>query len=171
MKRYWIISAAIVVFWGAMTALLLRREAFVDVAGGGTSKPVVPQETWMAIYPTPNAGPDERIGIVHTKTAPSERDGITGAEFTLAVTLATTMMSTPAQIDITGTTWNPSSGGIASFDFDIKSFDHEMNISGRNAGGRVDLEVTTAGETIPLSLPVGKDLLVSGNLRDRKSVV
>ncbi|MEK7793831.1 MAG: transglutaminase-like domain-containing protein, partial [Candidatus Hydrogenedentota bacterium] len=134
------------------------------VVDGAVPKTIAPQETWMAIYPTATAGPDERIGTVHTKTAPGERDGVAGAEFTLAVNLATTMMSTPAQIDITGTTWNPSTGGIASFDFDIKSFDHEMNISGRNAGGRVDLNVTTAGETIPLSLPVGKDFLVSGNL-------
>ena len=147
-----------------MMALLFRREVFVEYAQPGVAGPAKSYDNWMGIYASSDTVESNRIGFVHSVSSPVTRNGVEGAMIAVTAELATNMLSIPTEILVTGTAWNPVRGGLAEFDFKIRSFDHTMRILGKTADGRLSLEFQTAGESFPLEFPMGGDLLLSGGM-------
>lgn len=145
-----------------MMALLLRREGIAPFGSPGVrpasrliSRPI---DSWMGIF-LPG---DVRVGFVNTYITPDTRHGAIGTSMTLTARLVITALSMPTDIYITGNAWLPVDVGLAEFDFKVRSGQHAMRLAAEIKDGILDAVVYTAGEKIPLRLPVGEDLVLSG---------
>lgn len=159
----YLIPAGIVGFWLVMMGILARRELGVERLG---SAPAVPgtRDSWMGVYSLDKNGAETRVGFVHTESTPAARDGGAGTTFAITANLVTTLFSSPAEFYVTGTAWGSDSGGLAEFAFRFRSLDYTTRIGGKIRDGRLDLEITTGEFTFPMSMPVGRDLLLSGGM-------
>lgn len=164
LRRSSLIGAFIVVFWVAMTALLLQREVFVPRAQPGSPSLRKPQDTWMGVYTQAPGGGESRIGYVHLTSTPGRRDDAAGVNYGLAFKLSTTILSFPSEILLTGNAWVTDDEGLSEFEFKVDSFGkHAMAARGTVEDGLLKVEVETAGARFPMSFPVGPDVLVQGN--------
>jgi len=167
LRRNYLIGFVILAFWAVMTSLLLKREVLIPHAQpSAPGMPVAqrqPQDSWMGIYAKNELGGEDRVGYVHLTSAPGEKAGDDGTRYGMTLRLATTMLSMPTELLLDGNAWVADGEGLKDFDFRVQSFgEHVMNAKGRIEDGAAKLEVETAGETFPMSFPVGEDMLVQG---------
>ncbi len=167
LRRNYLIGLVILAFWAVMTSLLLRREVLIPHAQPTVSGvPVAdrqPTDSWMGIYARNELGGEDRVGYVHLTSAPGEKAGDDGTRYGMTLRLATTMLSMPTELLLDGNAWVADGKGLTDFDFRVQSFgQHVMNAKGRIEDGVAKLDIETAGETFPLSFPVGEDMLVQG---------
>ncbi len=167
MRRNYLIGLIILAFWGVMTSLLLRRDVLIPRAQPAASD-VPPsqrqsQDSWMGIYAKNELSGEDRVGYVHLTSTPGQQHGGDGTRYGMTLRLATTMLSMPTELLLDGKAWVADGKGLTDFDFRVQSFgEHVMNAKGRIEDDTARLEVETAGETFPLSFPVGEDMLVQG---------
>ncbi len=157
-RTRWLIGAVIVGFWLVMTGLLLRRELGVrQLAAEPASRLLTPTETWMGIF----IEPQQRIGQVHVRQSPEERQGRDGARMTLDAELRLNLLGKSTDLDLSGFVWRPYDQPEAEFDFSIRSAEYDFRIQGALGNGELKAEVFSAGETFPLSLPVDGEMIFS----------
>ena len=168
LRRNYLIGTVLFAFWTVMTVLLLQREVFVPRAlRPGVSTPPSQREahdTWMGVYSRREDGGEDRIGYVHLRSQPGERDGDTGVRHGMTLKIATRMLSVPTELYLDGNAWVTDKRGLSDFEFRMRSFDeHVLTASGAVERGALRLNVQTAGETFPVTVPVNTDLLVQPN--------
>ncbi len=164
LRRKYLISVSIVLFWAVMTALLLQREVFVPRAHPDAPSARKPQDTWMGIYTASAGGGENRVGYVHLTSNPGTRGKQRGVNYGLAFKLATTIFSFPSEILLEGNAWVTDAAGLSEFEFSVESFGkHAMQAAGVVEDGMLRVEIDTAGERFPITFPVGPDVLVQGN--------
>ena len=175
-----LIALAVISFWLVMMALLVRREVIEPLLGGGHVLAYVDRETdtWMALYMGKGAAPktgeglalasaaqDEVcVGVINTQTRPEVRNGEYGQFMRFWVNLNLTLLSFPMEVNMSGSAWASREGGLEEFDIAVRSAGHKMRISAAIEEGMLNGEIQTAGETLPLKVPVGDNLLFSGNM-------
>jgi hypothetical protein len=154
-----LIPAGILLFWLIMMGLLVHREAIVPYRNSGqlVQHPQVVRDLWMGVY----AGGDTRIGFINAHSVPGTRDGKPGASLNLSARLEMPLFGRPTSFQLTGRAWLTDAQGLSEFDFLFRSGEHNLQIEGTVADGKLKGRLHTAGETLPVDLPVGKSLLLS----------
>lgn len=146
-----------------MMGLFLNREGLLSSlpgSGRGFSNRLLKQtDSWMGIY----LG-EARIGFVNINTNPERRNGSLGAQIMVTSDLRLSILDSPMRILIAGTAWIPVGDAKSEFDFKVNSGEHTMRVSAVIENGALTADIYTAGERIPLKLPVSKDLLMTGSL-------
>ncbi len=148
-----------------MLALLLEREVFVprlpaaapDAAARAAAEP---RDSWMGVY-LPGR---QRVGWIHTRTGPESREDVPGARMILDARLRLTVLGEPADIRLSGDAWSTLDGQSTDFAFAMVSGPHDLRIRGEVEGGFLTGEVHTAGEVMPLRIPMEGNPLFSGGL-------
>lgn len=164
-RRKLIVPILIVLFWATMVAQLMNREVFVDRAAPGTSGYRADSDTWMGIYVAGAEGEEHKIGYVHTLTRRERRDDVQGTSIAVNVKFATSLLSIPTEISVDSDAWVEDDLGLRDFDVQVSSQgDHGMRATGRIADDQLQLTIETGGESFPLNIPVGKDVLLAGGM-------
>lgn len=160
-KTHRLIPIAIVLFWLTMMALLTYREVVAPRmhALSVTRRTDGPTDLWMGIYTG-----SRRIGFVNARSNPGIHEGESGVHFGLTARLEVSMFDRAAVLALSGTGWLSSTRGLSEFDFIFRSGAHELRAEGRVHGGVIEATLHTAGETSPLRLPVGRDLVLGGGM-------
>jgi len=145
-----------------MMALLVRREVLMPRFGAGRALAFVDRETdvWMGLY-LPD---DSCVGIINTQTRPEVRDGDYGQHMRVWARISMTLLSQKTSVMLNGHAWASRDKGLKEFTFTFGSGNHEINIAATINDGLLKGDLQTAGESIPLEIPVGKDLVFSGNM-------
>jgi len=130
-----------------------------------TINSVAPTENWMGIY---TGDPDQgggRIGFFHTRTQPVTVDGEKGADYYLTLKFNASVLDIPSDMSMKGKTTILEDSGLQGFDFKVGSESgHLMEASGEVQGSSMKVNITTAGETFPMDIPVDNGLFLSGGL-------
>lgn len=154
------IGGAIVVFWLAMTGVLLHRELGEHaVLGRRPLSPRLPHagESWLGIE---LAG--KPIGTVHLITQPGEREGRAGVTSRIDLRLRARMFDAPVEMRLTGSLWRALAAPRAAFDVRVEAGAHSVRATGTVADGLLRGEVLSAGASVPVQARVG-DLLGAGD--------
>jgi hypothetical protein len=151
----------IVAFWLAMTGLLVKREiidpglsplsARAGQYAGSTS-------AWTGIF---MGSTTQRVGFIHTQTEPQVREGESGISTSISGRIKATVFSTAVEISVAGTAWAPYATGLNAFEFRIHSGEHVMKMAATIKEGKLEGEIDTGGEKIPLSFNVSKNIMLS----------
>ncbi len=161
MQRKTIIGLAIVLFWLLMMGSLLRRELSVGLLTPRTvSTSAFPTESWMAIELVD--GP--RVGQVHMQGDLETRDGVAGQRFSLEAELNLRISGKATDLRLEGEVWRSQEPPRADFRFQVISGGHDFDLTGEVEEGELRAEVGSAGETLPLVLPMSEDILFSNGL-------
>lgn len=159
-----IFAAIIVVFWAAMMALLVQREVLIPrgpaLPAGAGILPDSPEDAWLGIY----APGDRRLGFIHAQTVFEPRGGVDGARTNLQGRVQLAMLGEAADLRITGSLWNAAGGAESDFDFAVRSGRHDLRVEGRIENGQLAAEVFTAGERIPVSMPMPDNPVVGSGV-------
>jgi hypothetical protein len=161
-----LIPIGIIAFWLIMMGLLFKNEydrrQVTPISHVGT---VVPMDTWMGIFTKGSDGAESQLGYLRTQSIPQQVDGDVGVEYHLTLKLATQILSFPTEIFLDGTTWISQKNGLQRLAFTVDSFgEHVMKASGQSADGQFKLDIETAGETFPMTVPLRENMMVSGGL-------
>ena len=151
---------AVVVFWGVMMTLQVRREIGHRPADDLDSTPVVRTESFFLA----ELADGSTIGSFHVVQEPEEREGRTGGVLQMEANLQLTLLGRPAELALEGSVWRPLVPDEILFSFRVATGEHDFEVSGRAGGGELKGAVQTAGESLPFSYPVGDELLVTGGL-------
>jgi hypothetical protein len=71
------------------------------------------------------------------------------------------VFSTAVEISVAGTAWAPYATGLNAFEFRIHSGEHVMKMAATIKEGKLEGEIDTGGEKIPLSFNVSKNIMLS----------
>ena len=74
------------------------------------------------------------------------------------------LLGKATDLDLSGSVWRPDGEARAEFDFAVRSAGFDFEITGDVDSGELRGEMTTAGESIPLRLPVDDSLMFSSGL-------
>jgi len=145
-----------------MMAVLMRREVITPHLGSGhiLAQSARDTDVWLGLYlPSGTC-----IGVLNTQTHPRIENGEYGQAMQFWAKMDITVLSFPTEIKLSGDAWASRDQGLREFHFVVSSEEHRMSVSARIDDGLLKGEVATGGETIPLEIPVGKNLLLSGNM-------
>jgi len=152
----------IIVFWMVMIGLLLYREAWLPYLYGKaeTSRIMPPQDLWIGLY----FGEEQRVGFVHLTTTPEMRQQEAGYAMSVLARLEIPLFSSEATFQLLGTAWQSLTAGLREFDFHVNADEHKMRLKGVAEQGVISGSFETAGEETSFTIPVGKEVLLSGNM-------
>ncbi len=117
-------------------------------------------ESWLGIFLTEG----QRIGQVHLRQIPETRGGQAGARMTLEAGMQLQLLGKSTDLDLSGSVWRPDDSTRAEFDFAVRSAGFDFEITGDVEDGELSGEMVSAGEVIPLRLPVDDSLIFSSGL-------
>lgn len=174
----------IVLFWTVMTALHFTRERSAPRLDRSSldAELTEPTETWLALYAGNSSTTDglrddqqrerrdergesplpskrQKVGYVHLQQIPETRGSLAGVTQRLATRLDLELFGRRTELDLSGSAWRPFDQPLANFEFDVRSGEFHFRVEGRITSGELNGQVTSAGETLPLHLEVGDDLL------------
>ena len=145
-----------------MMGLLLRGEVGVKrlesdhfSAGGRTET-----DSWLGIFLTEG----QRIGQVHLRQTPETRRGQAGGRMVLEARMRLQLLGKSTDLDLSGSVWQPDDSARTEFDFAVRSAGFDFEITGDVEDGKLSGEMVSAGEVIPLHLPVDDSLIFSSGL-------
>ena len=156
------IGGVIVAFWVAMMGVLVHREfGGRGVIARRPAKVVLPHpgETWLGVL----IG-GRRVGTAHLVTQPEDRGGLAGFTQRLDLSLRARMLDAPVELRLAGSMWRAVTAPRAEFEIRLDSAGHEVEAEGTVADGRLEGAVRSAGQSVPVSLPVGRLLGGSDDL-------
>lgn len=154
------IGIPVVLLWLTMTASLLRNELGVQNLSRSAPGETEPGESWLGIYATEG----HRVGHVHILQAPEERRGEAGFRTGLEARMELVMLGKPTDLDLEGSVWRPREASRVEFDFNVRSAGFDFAVAGDVADGWLNGEVASAGEILPLRLPVDTSVLITGGM-------
>ncbi len=145
-----------------MMGLLVYREVIVPRF---LSTPITrsmdrPQDVWLGVY----VKGGERVGFINMRSIPEIREGSAGLKLGLTARMEMSLLGRVTSFSLTGSAWAAKETGLSEFDLRFFSGGHEMGIEGVIAEGTLDAQLHTAGETFPLRLPIGDQVLLSGGM-------
>ncbi len=117
-------------------------------------------ETWLGVF----LAEGQRIGHVHLKQAPETRHESVGVRMVLQARMQLELLGKHTDLDLSGSVWRPEEANRAEFDFAVRSAGFDFEVAGRVENGELRGEMMSAGEMIPLVLPVDDSLVFSGGL-------
>ncbi|MDA8019620.1 MAG: transglutaminase-like domain-containing protein [Thermoanaerobaculia bacterium] len=166
-RRRWI-GAVIVALWLLSVGLLLRREFGGTAFRNGPDLTALEGNVAYAVLVPGTAGAEQRVGAIGMVREPEARGGFQGTTVRIEAAMALELLGKPTELDVDGAMWRPDApeeaARQAELEFRVDSQGHEFQLVGELAGGRLIGEVRSAGETLPLDLPVGGDVLVESGL-------
>lgn len=118
-----------------------------------------PRDLWLGVYVN-----SERVGFVNSRSAPEIREEGAGIKLGLTARLSLDLLGQPTKLLLAGNAWLSNTEGLREFEFTFESGGHTMRIEGEVTGGVLDARLHTAGEEIPVSVPVSRELLLGGSL-------
>jgi len=133
-----------------MMSLLVRNEVLVSPSPPGSAEISATTETWMGVF----LATGERVGFVHMRSEPQERQGRPGTLFLLTGQVEMALFGATTELSTLGTGWAPVGMGIEQFQGKLRSGDHQFAIAGSIDGDLLRATVESAGETFPLTFPV-----------------
>ena len=160
LEKRWLIGVPIVVFWSVMTGLLLYGELSVQRLPAGGQRLNEPSDSWLGVFATGG----QRVGHIHLRQAPEERGGQPGARMSLEARVHLVLLGKESDLDLAGTVWRPDGIPRVEFDFNVRSAGFDFAVAGEVAEGWLESEMVSAGETLPLRLPVDDSLVFAGGL-------
>lgn len=98
------------------------------------------------------------------RQVPETRRGLAGAQMSLEARARLKLLGKATDLDLSGSVWRPDGEARAEFDFAVRSAGFDFEITGDVDSGELRGEMTTAGESIPLRLPVDDSLMFSSGL-------
>ncbi len=157
-----IIPLVIVLFWLVMMGGLLYREVALPYWYRGTSPARVmkPQNIWLGLY----FGEEQRVGFVHLRTTPEDREFEEGYAMNVLARLEFPLFGQNARFQLSGNAWQSTHDGLREFSFTLDADEHTMRIEGVAEEGSIKALLHTGGETTSFSLPVGRNVLLSGGM-------
>jgi len=160
-KRRLAIALPIVALWLVAMGWLLYRE-WPGPRLEGTALPAaeLPPEAFFAI----ELADGRRVGHLHLRQGAEERGGAPGFTVSLDAQAVLELLGETTELALSGSTWRPDDGSRAEFDFEVESAGHRFGLEGQVAEGQLDAQIVSAGETIPLEMPIDDQLLVAGGL-------
>lgn len=154
------LAATIVVAWLVMMGLLVKREVLVPRVDPWTAhrpRLTEPTESWMGLF----LASGERVGYVHLQQIPETRSEVEGVTTRLAVRMTLDLFGRTTELDLSGAAFRPYDRPAAHFEFQVGSGEHDFRIEGQVEDGTLEATVQSAGETLPLSMPVQDELVFS----------
>lgn len=145
-----------------MTGLLVYREILLPHANtvAGKAPSDAPQDVWLGIY----LGEEERVGFLHFETHPVLRNEGAGIGMRVTASLKMDLLSLPTELNINGHAWRLNAGGLADFDFTLRSGKHEMVVEGDVSDGMLHSRLHVGDDVTPFTLPVDDTLFFSGGM-------
>lgn len=163
-----LVGFAIFAFWLLMTAFLLHRELGVRTLEPGemVAASQAPREAWMGVYIASEEAPggERRVGQIHIASAPEARQGLKGSRLALDIGVHLNLLGKATELSMEGTVWRPLEVPRAEFDFAVRSADYAFQVEGRVGDGELRGTVMSAGETLPLQLPIDNEVLFGNGL-------
>ncbi len=171
--RRWTFGVPIVTFWLVMMGLLAKNELGVkrpDAEASPRHRLREATESWLGVFLAEGreAGP-RRVGHVHLRQTPEDRAGSAGTSMVLEAEMSLDLLNKQTELGLSGSIWQaydePRAGvPRAEFDFAVRSAGYDFGVEGVVADGGLRGEITSAGETLPLELPVDEGLIFSSGL-------
>ena len=151
--KRWVIGAAIVAFWVAMTGALIHRQL------GG--RPLIPRRPARVVVPRPGESwlevllGTQRIGTARLVTQAEQRGGLAGFMQRLDLRLRARVLNAPAELRLAASVWRAVTAPQATFDVRADATGHALVAEGTVTNGVLEGVVHTGGESIPVRLRVG----------------
>ncbi len=161
-SKQWI-GGAVALFWLVMMGLLWQREMGgrrLVLPPASAAAALEPSESWLSL----SLATGERVGQVHMQNGPEERQGVLGSRLDLTAEMYLNLLGKATDLSLAGHVWRPVEEKRVQFELAIQSADHDFQVSGRVAEGRLRGEIRSAGEVLPLELPMSEDLLMSSGI-------
>lgn len=169
----------VVAVWLVAIGLLMRREfggsLFQGDAAGG--EPGFGEVAYAVLIPgaaeadvdrSDGQRAEQRVGAVRMDRQAETRHGFPGATARVDARMALRLLGKQTELAVEGDVWRPddpeAAGKQLELDFRVVSQGHDFRLVAELAGGRLTGEVRSAGESLPLDLPVGDDVLVESGL-------
>lgn len=153
-----LIAPGVILFWMVMTAFLVQRELLMERAPLDARAAQTPTDAWMGVY-LPG---DVQVGFLNVRTTPSLREGREGTRTQMSAQLGLNLLGTEVDLTLLGSAWTSMDRGLETFDMRLRSGDYDTRVEGVVVDDRLDLNVETAGETVPLSFPLQGGLRIWG---------
>ncbi|MEM9556122.1 MAG: transglutaminase-like domain-containing protein [Acidobacteriota bacterium] len=173
-RSMWI-GGAVALLWLTMMGMLFERELGGARVGSGAvaPAPATPQSVWLGVYSGSGEVGGEtarRVGHVHLHTSAEERHGSDGVRTTAASRMTLDLMGRATDLEVTGVVWRAASANAsataadgaprAEVDVAVRSNGAEFALRGAVLGETFRGTIVSAGEELPLELPVPGDLLL-----------
>ena len=174
-KRRWV-GVLVVGVWLVAFGLLWRREFGGSLFQGDAANagPGFGTVAYAVLVPGPSTdghaalGAEQRVGAVRMVREAETRDGFPGATARVDARMALQLLGKETRLDVEGDVWRPddpdAAGKQLELDFRVVSQGHDFRLVAELSNGRLAGEVRSAGETLPIDLPVGDDVLVESGL-------
>ncbi len=162
MRRRWLYAVPIITFWLVMMGQLVKSELGVRSFGAGDHayRQRSPTESWLGIF----LAEGQRIGHVHLRQTPEARHDQAGVRMILEARMRLQLLGKSSDLDLSGSVWRSDQSARAEFDFAVRSAGFDFEVKGDVGDGELRGEIASAGEVIPLSLPVDDELLFASGL-------
>lgn len=158
-----LLGIAIVVACAASTGLLVRRELAVRPWSTAVGAADAPVELAYALLD----GTGRRVGVLaferraEYRPADAERPG-SSSRFRLQASLP--LLGRVSELDLEAEIFRPAGRGPVAVAASLRSAGHDLRLAGEVVGGELVGHLETAGERLPLRLPVKDELLLGGGL-------
>jgi hypothetical protein len=119
-----------------------------------------PQDIWLAVYTSGG----ERIGYINTQSHPQIRDRENGALLRLDAFLKIPILGFSSELRLMGDGWVAKEHGLRHFNLHMRSGEQEFDLAGELRDGTLHVVLTTAGEELPFSVPIGDNPLLTDGL-------
>ncbi len=160
LRKRWLIAIPIVAFWMAMMGWLLQKELGVRRLDAGQARLLSATESWLGIFLTEG----QQVGTVHLRQVPEARDELAGMRMILEARMSLRLMGKSTDLDLSGSVWQPFDTARAEFEFTVRSAGFDFEVTGEVGNGELRGEMVSAGEVLPLRLPVDEGLVFSSGL-------
>ena len=142
-----------------MTALLVYRQSAARLPYTDVNL-LRPSESYLVLE-LPGG---QRAGYVQMLQQAVTRDDEQGLQMILTARGSLNLLGRMTQFTLRGDTWRGFESGHTAFSWRLASEGHRISFEGTVDDGRLDAEVQTAGEIIPVSLDVGDAFTVSPDI-------
>ncbi len=156
----WTIGLIVVGFWLLMMGWLVRREFAGRIEPNARGRLTVPSESWMGVF----LGDDQRVGTIHLRQDPEARGERAGIKMRFEARMTLNLLGKTTDLDLAGFVWKAYEEALADFEFAVRSAEYDFRIAGRLADGELTGKIFSAGETIPLRVPVDDEVVFSSGL-------
>lgn len=155
--RRWV-GLSIAVFWLVMMGWLWRRELGVQrlEMTPGVVDPLQETESWLVL----RLAEGRRVGQVHMKTGPEMRQELLGSRLDLSAAMQLNLLGKATDLELEGHIWRPLEGRRVELQLAVRSADYDFQMGGVVADGQLQGEIRSAGEVLPLELPISEDMLI-----------
>lgn len=155
-----LVGITIVLFWLVMMGLLAQRELGgrkVTATAEGPRR-AASQPLFLAL----ELATGERVGLFQMAQANERRQDRDGIRTTLLARVALDLLGKRSDLKLEGTLWQ--GGDRAELSAVARSNDTDFHVEGKLEDGRLEAVLATAGEKVPFSVPLGRELFLDSGL-------